>query len=141
VVIYPNNDLGSEYIISAFQKLKENPRFRVFPSLRFEYFLILLKNSQFIIGNSSAGIREAPYYGIPVINIGTRQQNRAIHTNISNVNYELASIKKALKNQKKYPIQTEKLEFGSGNSSQLFLESMQNSGIWEVNHQKQFRDI
>jgi UDP-N-acetylglucosamine 2-epimerase (hydrolysing) len=141
VVIYPNNDLGSEYIISAFQKLKENPRFRVFPSLRFEYFLILLKNSQFILGNSSAGIREAPYYGIPVINIGTRQQNRAIHTNISNVNYELASIKKALKNQKKYPIQTEKLEFGSGNSSQLFLESMQNSGIWEVNHQKQFRDI
>jgi len=38
-----------------------------------------------IIGNSSAGIREAPYYGIPIINIGTRQQNRAIHADIINV--------------------------------------------------------
>lgn len=140
VVIYPNNDLGSQYIISAFQKLKENPRFRVFPSLRFEYFLSLLKNSQFIIGNSSAGIREAPYYGIPVINIGTRQQNRAIHANISNVDYETANIRTALKNQKMNAVQTGKLDFGNGNSSQLFLESIENPSIWNVNHQKQFRD-
>ncbi|MFZ0597346.1 MAG: UDP-N-acetylglucosamine 2-epimerase, partial [Flavobacterium sp.] len=75
IVIFPNNDLGSQFILDAYEKLKENSRFRIFPSLRFEYFLMLLKNSQFIIGNSSAGIREAPYYGIPIINIGTRQQN------------------------------------------------------------------
>ena len=43
----------------------------------FEYFLTLLEHSEFIIGNSSAGIREAPYYGIPTINIGSRQRNRA----------------------------------------------------------------
>ena len=42
VVIYPNNDLGSQYIIESYTKLKENSRFRVFPSLRFEYFLTLL---------------------------------------------------------------------------------------------------
>ena len=44
--------------------------------MRFEYFLTLLKNALAIVGNSSAGIREAPVYGVPVVNIGTRQMNR-----------------------------------------------------------------
>lgn len=140
VVIYPNNDLGSQNIIEGYQKLKDNPRFRVFPSLRFEYFLTLLKNSQFIIGNSSAGIREAPYYGIPIINIGTRQQNRAIHAEISNVDYNFNSIVNALKNIDEHQIKKTKADFGQGNSAILFLEALENRTIWEINHQKQFRD-
>ena len=141
VVIYPNNDLGSQCIIEGYQKLKENTRFRVFPSLRFEYFLTLLKNSQFIVGNSSAGIREAPYYGIPIINIGTRQQNRAIHSDILNVDYGIHSIAAALKTIDQHQVQKTKADFGQGNSAQLFLESIQKPEIWEINHQKQFRDI
>lgn len=140
VVIYPNNDLGSQYIIASYYKLKDNPRFRIFPSLRFEYFLTLLKNSQFIIGNSSAGIREAPYYGIPIINIGTRQQNRAVHSDIVNVDYGVHSIATALKTIDQHQVQKTKADFGQGNSAQLFLESIQKPEIWEINHQKQFRD-
>jgi UDP-N-acetylglucosamine 2-epimerase (hydrolysing) len=140
VVIYPNNDLGSAYIIDGYNKLKANPRFRVFPSLRFEYFLTLLKSSQFIIGNSSAGIREAPYYGIPIINIGTRQQNRAVHSDIINVDYTTMSIQEALRNIDQQEIQKAKTDFGYGNSTQLFLESIMDSTIWKINHQKQFRD-
>lgn len=96
IVIYPNNDLGSRFVLDSYDKLKSNERFRIFPSLRFEYFLTLLKNSQFIIGNSSAGIREAPYYGIPIINIGTRQQNRAVHADIINVDYSEKEITESL---------------------------------------------
>jgi UDP-N-acetylglucosamine 2-epimerase (hydrolysing) len=140
VVIYPNNDLGSQCIIEGYEKLKNNPRFRVFPSLRFEYFLTLLKNSQFIIGNSSAGIREAPYYGIPIINIGTRQQNRAVHTDIINADYSVTSIADALKNIKWHKIIKTNTDFGKGNSAQLFLESIEDNAIWEINQQKQFRD-
>jgi len=140
VVIYPNNDLGSQRIIDGYEKLKGNPRFRVFPSLRFEYFLTLLKNSQFIIGNSSAGIREAPYYGIPIINIGTRQQNRAVHSAIINVDYGVKSITAALKNIDGTKVQKVEADFGQGNSAQLFLESIKNEDIWTINHQKQFRD-
>lgn len=140
LVIYPNNDLGSKYIIDGYNRLKGNPRFRVFPSLRFEYFLTLLKNSQFIIGNSSAGIREAPYYGIPIINIGTRQQNRAVHTDILNVDYGVNGIATALKKIDNHQVKQTKADFGQGNSAQLFLESIENKAIWEVNHQKQFRD-
>jgi UDP-N-acetylglucosamine 2-epimerase (hydrolysing) len=140
VVIYPNNDLGSQYIIDGYKKLIGNSRFRVFPSLRFEYFLTLLKSSLFIIGNSSAGIREAPYYGIPIINIGTRQQNRAVHSDIVNVDYGVNSIAAALKIIDGHQVQTTKADFGQGNSAQLFLESIANEAIWKINHQKQFRD-
>jgi UDP-N-acetylglucosamine 2-epimerase (hydrolysing) len=140
VVIFPNNDLGSHYIIEGYKKLKGNPRFRVFPSLRFEYFLSLLKNSQFIIGNSSAGIREAPYYGIPIINIGTRQQNRAVHSDIVNVDYGVNSIATALKKIDQHAVKPTKADFGQGNSAQLFLESIGNPVLWAINHQKQFRD-
>nr|WP_315209240.1 UDP-N-acetylglucosamine 2-epimerase [uncultured Flavobacterium sp.] len=141
VVIYPNNDMGSQVILEAYKKLKDNPRFRVFPSLRFEFFLTLLKNCQFIIGNSSAGIREAPYYGIPIINIGTRQLNRAIHADIVNVDYSSASIDFALKKIDNHQVHKTNADFGQGNSAQLFLASLKGKNIWEINHQKQFRDI
>lgn len=141
VVIYPNNDLGSQAIIDAYKSLKNNQRFRVFPSLRFEYFLTLLKNAQFMIGNSSAGIREAPYYGIPIINIGTRQQNRAIHADIVNVNYDAKSIGSALQNIGQHKVNKTTTDFGKGNSAALFLETMLSKNIWEINHQKQFREL
>lgn len=141
VVIYPNNDLGSQFIIEAYEKLKANLRFRIFPSLRFEYFLTLLKNSQFIIGNSSAGIREAPYYGIPIINIGTRQQNRAIHADIINTDYFERDIKEALDLIVSHKVNASNEDFGQGNSNELFLECLQKHDIWQLNHQKQFRDF
>lgn len=141
VVIYPNNDLGSQTIIERYMPLKANPRFRIFPSLRLEYFLTLLKNSQFIIGNSSAGIREAPYYGIPIINIGTRQQNRAVHADIINVDYTTLSIREALNTIDTKKCATAWTDFGKGNSAQLFLKVMKEKAIWQLNQQKQFKDL
>jgi len=140
IVIYPNNDFGSEKIINTYQLIKDNPRFRIFPSVRFEYFLTLLKNSDFIIGNSSAGIREAPYYGIPTINIGTRQKNRALHSHIVNTSYDEESIFNALKLELT-PIKKRDQSFGNGKSAQLFLDSLLNNEFWKLNNQKQFVDI
>ncbi len=141
IVVFPNNDLGSKLILLEYERLKNNSRFRIFPSLRFEYFLTLLKKSQFIIGNSSAGIREAPYYGLPIINIGTRQQNRAINANIINTTYKEKDIIKALSIIDNQEVNPSISDFGKGNSAQLFLKSLLNQDIWQLNHQKQFRDI
>lgn len=141
IVIFPNNDLGSQFILDSYERLRENKRFRIFPSLRFEYFLTLLKNSQFIIGNSSAGIREAPYYGIPIINIGTRQQNRAVHADIINTDYSKNGIQKALSIINSHKVKSVENDFGQGNSNELFLQCLQKPDIWALNHQKQFRDI
>ncbi|RPI78484.1 MAG: UDP-N-acetylglucosamine 2-epimerase (hydrolyzing), partial [Desulfobacteraceae bacterium] len=76
VAIYPNNDPGSEIIIEQLEALRNDKRFRIFPSLRFESFLVLLKHAEFMIGNSSAAVREAPFYGIRSINLGDRQNGR-----------------------------------------------------------------
>lgn len=140
VVIFPNNDLGSELILKQYEAFKGNDRFRVFPSIRFEYFLTLLKNSQFIIGNSSAGIREAPYYGVPTINIGTRQANRSALSHIVNTDYSRQEISKALNQDFKKNESKKNSEFGTGESAQLFLNSLNNSDTWSVNKQKQFVD-
>jgi UDP-N-acetylglucosamine 2-epimerase (hydrolysing) len=102
--------------------------------------LTLLKNAQFIIGNSSAGIREAPYYGIPIINVGTRQQNRSFHSDIVNIDYSKKSIQNALSEIDSHKIQNVTADFGTGNSTQLFVKALENSDIWSINHQKQFRD-
>jgi UDP-N-acetylglucosamine 2-epimerase (hydrolysing) len=140
VVIYPNNDLGNEAIFEAYERLKNNSRFRIFPSIRFEYFLTLLKKAQFMIGNSSAGIREAPYYNIPTVNIGSRQQNRSLHEDIIHANYETGSIYQSILLAKKKVIQPAEDTFGDGNSANLFLETLKDSDFWQISNQKQFRD-
>lgn len=142
VVIYPNNDLGSIEILKEYERLKNNPRFKIFPSLRFEYFLTLLKNSKFIIGNSSAGIREAPYYGIPSIDIGTRQNNRAKIESVIHVDYDKKNILEAIKRINKVEIKPKKENyFGEGQSDKKFFEILTSEKIWNINHQKQFQDI
>ncbi|MDP1844447.1 MAG: UDP-N-acetylglucosamine 2-epimerase [Sediminibacterium sp.] len=140
IVIFPNNDLGSSSILFEYERLKNRPNIRIFPSVRFEYFLVLLKYSQFIIGNSSAGIREAPYYGLPTINVGTRQQNRSISRDIINCNYETEEIVNSIKIALNSKFQKINL-FGKGNSDMLFIESIKQDGFWEISKQKIFKDI
>ena len=86
VVIKPNNDPGFNKIIHAYNRLPES-NFKIIPSMRFEHFSRLLQNAEVVIGNSSLGIREAPFFGVPSIDIGSRQTNRAIATSVFNVPY------------------------------------------------------
>ena len=145
VMIYPNNDLGSNIIIKRLKKLKKNSNFRIFPSLRFEYFLTLLKHSEYIIGNSSAAIREAPFYGIPTINIGTRQNNRSSSNSIINIDCNkikiLNSITKTLKKEIIKSSFNKEFEFGSGNSDKNFLKILNKKSFWKTSHQKFFQDL
>ena len=140
VVVYPNNDMGNTHIFTAYDALRANPRFKMFPSLRFEYFLQLLKQADFIIGNSSAGIREAPSYGVPAINVGTRQQNRAEHPCIHHVAYEQHAILSAIQSVSGNVHQPISNQFGEGRSAQLFMETLATATFWQRNAQKQFRD-
>ena len=142
VVIYPNNDLGTTEILNEYKRLENNTKIKIFPSLRFEYFLRLLKEANFIIGNSSVGIREAPFYQTPTINIGTRQSNRTQSKTIINVSSKSKDILLAIQNIKYHQQEILDLsEFGKGNSNQLFLNLLASDLLWEVNCQKQFQDL
>lgn len=144
IIIYPNNDLGSNIIIENYNKINSK-KIKILPSIRFEYFLTILKNAQFIIGNSSAGIREAPYYSIYSINIGTRQNKRDENIMIINVDFNkkniLGAINKASnKTSNKTDIKAIK-NYGKGNSSELFVEILNLERFWRTENQKQFQDI
>lgn len=142
IVIYPNNDLGSEIILNEYHRLENHDNFKIFPSTRFEYFLTLLKNSRFIIGNSSAGIREAGLYGVPTIDIGSRQQNRyniKDCKNIQWVSHNTDNILNAINQVDNF--RSVCGGFGSGNSTQQFMELISNSQLWDIDIQKRFIDL
>ena len=139
VVIYPNNDRGSHLIVEEILRLKRLPRFRLITSMRFEYYLTLLKNSKAIIGNSSAGVREAPVYGVPTVNIGTRQNKRFDYKSIINVPENRAKILEVLHKLPK-KISPSK-HFGKGNSAELFIQILKRKSFWNRSCQKTFRDI
>lgn len=140
VIIYPNNDHGTDQILDEFDRVKSNPKFHFFPSIRFEFFLVLLKNARIIVGNSSAGIREAEVYGTPVINIGSRQNNRHYGSNIKNIPERDVQLEQLLLSElwgTRYP---PACSFGEGNSSELFMEVLRSEAIWNQNIQKVFID-
>lgn len=141
IVVFPNNDLGTEFILEEIKKIRPLQNFKCFPSLRFESFLVLLKNAKFIVGNSSAGIREAPFYGVPAINVGTRQNRRVSHDGVINCDYKKESILAAINLiQNKSQIKPNK-EFGSGNSVDLFKKFIIDPTIWTTKIQKSFVDL
>lgn len=139
VVIYPNNDHGSEIILDEYRKLAANPRFRLFPSMRFEYFLTLLRHADFMIGNSSAGVREAPHYGVPAVNLGSRQFNRVKSSLIVNTDILLEAINPAIDRALSLPRLPESL-FGDGGSAQHFCEIVTSADLWCLPKQKHFID-
>lgn len=143
IVIYPNNDIGTDIILEEYKRFAGNPRIKLFPSIRFEYFLTLLKHSGFIIGNSSAGVREASVYGIPSINVGQRQQGRARQNSgkyIFNVSDNSKEIVNDIKEVNKISFQPDSF-FGNGNSDELFIKILESNHIWQTEHQKIFIDI
>ena len=139
VVIYPNNDIGTDIILSKYRELEGIERIRLYPSMRFECFLTVLKHADFIIGNSSAGVREAPHFGVPTINVGTRQNNRAKCNSILNVPVESSAIQNALDEVRGRERQVNVL-FGNGGSDEKFYQIVKDQNFWEIPTQKTFVD-
>ncbi|MCR5609703.1 MAG: UDP-N-acetylglucosamine 2-epimerase (hydrolyzing) [Lachnospiraceae bacterium] len=141
IVVYPNNDYGSDIIINEYTRLIKNKKFQVFPSFRFEYFLTLLKNAEFMIGNSSAGIRETGVYGIPSIDVGKRQNGRYSkkNKNLQHVNDDKIEILEAISNIDEY--RKVCYQFGKGNSAEAFMNILHGEDIWNMDIQKVFIDM
>ena len=142
VVIYPNNDMGSDIMLEEYKRLIGNDKIIMYPSIRFEYFLTLLKYSDFVIGNSSLGIRESGIYGIPTINVGTRQNGRydlRTQKNICCVNEKKSEIINAINEIEKYKYKDKM--FGNGDSDKRILKILECDNLWKRNIQKKFISI
>ena len=142
IVIYPNNDSGNDIILQEYSYIQDNPHFRIFPSMRFEYFLTLLKNADSIIGNSSSGIREACIYGIPAIDLGNRQAGRYDGSCTPHILHrdEQDDLSFTLQEAKTLSL-TPASYFGDGNSDKIFIDILHSANIWSSAIQKKFIDI
>jgi len=103
LIVYPCSDQGYAGIIRAIERRRGNPRINIFSNIPAEEFIGLQKYAACLIGNSSAGLIEAPYFALPAINIGERQIYRERCVNVINTSYNknkiYTAIIKSLKNK------------------------------------------
>ncbi len=96
VAIYPNTDPGSIEIIAALERYREKSFLKVFKTLDRDIFINLMRHACVLVGNSSMGILEAPFYQLPVVNVGARQRGRLNAGNVEFVEVEHEAIHQAL---------------------------------------------
>lgn len=104
---WPNVDAGADGTstgIRAFREYHSLEKVHFFKNMEGDDFLVLLNSAKVLIGNSSVGIRECAYLGVPVINIGSRQNKRDRGYNVIDVDYNkeeiITAIQTILKNGK-----------------------------------------
>tara|TARA_B100001057_G_C22871605_1_gene959283 strand:+ start:18649 stop:19773 length:1125 start_codon:yes stop_codon:yes gene_type:complete len=140
IVIFPNNDPGNEKILNIYKKkIFHNKNFKIIRSMRFEYFISLLKNSSLIIGNSSTGVIEAPFYGITTINVGDRQNMRGFGQSIINVPHKKEKIKKQINLNFGKRFRASK-DYGNGSSNKLICKILKKTSTWKTSLQKTLND-
>src|SRR3989344_2855742 len=99
---WPNVDAGTDSVskaIRVFREKRKPSHMRFVRYLASEEFLGLLERAACLVGNSSTGIKECSFLGVPAVNIGTRQNGRMRGHNVLDVDYKKNAIKTAIKKQ------------------------------------------
>ncbi len=134
VMTYPNADAGGRKIIEVIEQYRQYPFIHIYKNLNHIEYLSLMRSANVMVGNSSSGIIEAPSFGLPVVNIGTRQDGRQRAENIIDVGYDkneiIEAIKKGLYN-KKYISKVQKCvnPYGNGNAGTTIAEILEDIKI------------
>lgn len=129
---WPNVDAGSDGTsngIRSFRELEQPQNIHFFKNMEPMDFLRLLKNSKALVGNSSVGLRECSYLGVPVVNIGNRQHRRSRGENVMDVDYNEKRIFEATKSAidgKHYPSSD---IYGTGDSGERIAEILATSPL------------
>ena len=124
IIFWPNADPGSDEISKQIRVFREKTHsfknafvINLHPE---DYFKVLLK-SKGIIGNSSSGIREVGFYGLPSINLGNRQNNRERDKNVTDAPYDANLILKLIKSKINKKYSSSKL-YGEGYASKKIVK-------------------
>ena len=141
VITYPNPDFESKKIINLIKEFsKNNKNFFVYPSLGQLLYLSALSHSLLVIGNSSSGIAEAPYFKCSTINIGTRQMGRPRAASVFDVKANKIEISKAIQDVIKKEIKgmfKDEKPYGEAGSSALILKFLEDN-INKLNKKESF---
>ena len=126
---WPNVDAGSDGTskgIRTFREQHDPQNMHFFKNMEPEDFLRLVYNSRCLIGNSSMGIRECAYLGVPVVNIGSRQAGRERGQNVVDVDYDRHAIVDAVGTHLAHGRYPEDPIYGSGTAGTCIAEILAN---------------
>ena len=96
-VFYPNVDANNSEIVSSISKYKSYDDFYMIRHMPLEGFIHALAHCSCMISNSSSGIREAASFGIPVVNVGSRQVGRERNSNVYDIGNDCGKLKRIIK--------------------------------------------
>ena len=118
---WPNVDAGADGTSSGIRSFRENYKMEnvhFFKNMEGDDFLNLLNNSLCLVGNSSVGIRECAYLGVPVVNIGSRQNRRDRGKNVVDASYDENDIVNAVESILKENKRTTSSIYGGGDAGE-----------------------
>ena len=130
--LWPNVDAGSDKVSKGIRVFREkyNPEFvHFFKNFSVEDYARVMRNSKCIIGNSSSGIREGSFLGVPAVNVGTRQQGRERGKNVIDVGYNKEEIKQAIMTQLRNDNYPPEYIYGDGSASRRIAEILATCNI------------
>lgn len=119
IVLWPNSDAGGDHISKGIRKWREyypESKMRFFKNLSIDTYIMLMDKTVCLVGNSSSGIREGAFIGTPVVNIGTRQNQREHGKNVISCSSSRIEIKKAIDDQIKHGKYLQDPIYGLGNA-------------------------
>lgn len=122
---WSNVDAGADGTSNGIRSFREKVKptnMHFFKNMNPSDFLRLLYNSKCLIGNSSVGIRECSFLGVPVVNIGTRQSGRERGCNVLDVDYQSEAIKTAAHTQIKHGRYESCKVYGDGRAGERISE-------------------
>lgn len=118
---WPNVDAGADGTSSGIRSFREKHKMEnvhFFKNMEGDDFLNLLYFSKCLVGNSSVGIRECAYLGVPVVNIGSRQNRRDRGENVVDVSYDQTEITNAVKTFLDQKERKKSEVYGGGNAGE-----------------------
>lgn len=126
---WPNLDAGADGTSAGIRSFRENNRLNnihFFKNMEGTDFLKLLNHSRVLVGNSSVGIRECAYLGVPTVNIGSRQNRRERSDNVLDVHYVKNEIKNAILHHLNNQKTAKSLLYGEGNAGMKIAKFLHN---------------
>lgn len=136
VITAPNMEVDRAEIISLVkEKVLEDSNYHYVESLGMNRYYNLLSYCQFVIGNSSSGIIEVPFFKIPTVNVGDRQKGRIRHISVIDTDYSVSAIQKginkALSSSFNQEIQKMNYQFGDGFASEKMIAAIESIQVNE----------
>ena len=124
---WPNVDAGSDgtsNAIRSFREIENPPNLHFFKNMEPHDFLRLIYGCRCLVGNSSVGIRESGFLGVPVVNIGSRQQGRERAANVLDVGHDRGEIVDAIERQLDHGRYASNPLYGDGSAGQRIAEQL-----------------